>query len=126
MISPLFPPTCEGMTIATDALQPDRESTRREESASGNGRPLPLAELVEQEAQHYRARGTFEGAFLARQMERLAQLIRWTGATTPEDHEARMEVWDEEIREQWFDRGYHEGYEAGRRDALRALRPEGS
>ena len=52
-------------------------------------------------------------------MERLAQLIRWTGATTPEDHEARMEVWDEEIREQWFDRGYHEGYEAGCRDAAR-------
>ena len=59
-------------------------------------------------------------------MERLAQLIRWTDAATSEDHEARMEVWDEEIREQWFDRGYHEGYEAGRRDAVRARRADGS
>jgi hypothetical protein len=64
------------------------------------------------------------GDFLARQMERLAQLIRWTNASTPEDHEARMEVWDEEIREQWFDRGYHEGYEAGRREACRARRDD--
>jgi hypothetical protein len=30
-----------------------------------------------------------------------------------------MEVWDEEIRQQWFDRGYHEGWEAGRRAVIR-------
>jgi hypothetical protein len=112
------------MPITTDALRLNGETTGREELAAENGRPLPLAEAVEREAQNYRARGTSEGAFLARQIERLAQLIRWTGATTPEDHEARMEVWDEEIRDQWFDRGYHEGYEAGRRDAVRALRPD--
>lgn len=50
-------------------------------------------------------------------MERLAQLIRWTGANDPKEHEARMEVWDEDIREKCFDRGYSEGYEAGRRSA---------
>ena len=51
--------------------------------------------------------------FLARQMDRLAQLVRWTGAATPEDHEGRMDVWDAEIAERQFDRGYAEGREAG-------------
>jgi hypothetical protein len=41
-------------------------------------------------------------------MERLAQLIQWTGATTPAEHEARMDVWDESVREQWFERGLAE------------------
>ena len=80
-----------------------------------NGQPISLVEIVDHEAMAYRAWGTPEGEFLARQMDRLAQLIRWTGAATPEDHEARMEVWDDEIRERFFDRGYHEGHEAGRR-----------
>jgi hypothetical protein len=56
-------------------------------------------------------------------MERLAQLIRWTGAATSEEHEARMEVWDEDIREKWFDRGFTEGHEAGRRDTARCRAP---
>ena len=85
---------------------------------------LTLAEVVDHEAMAYRAWGTPAGDFLARQMERLAQLVRWTGATTPEEHEARMEVWDEEVREQWFDRGYHEGQEAGRREAARLRRED--
>jgi hypothetical protein len=41
-------------------------------------------------------------------MERLAQVIPWTGATTPGEHVARMEVWDEAVREQWFERGLAE------------------
>jgi hypothetical protein len=113
------------MTITTDAFRLDSQSARPEEGVSGSSWPLPLAAVVHQEATKYRALGTPAGAFFARQMERLAQLLRWTGATRPEDHEARMEVWDEEIRQQWFDRGYHEGYEAGRRDAMRALRADG-
>jgi hypothetical protein len=87
-----------------------------------NGQPLTFAEVVDHEAMAYRAWGTPAGDFLARQMERLAQLVRWTGATTPEEHEGRMEVWDEEVREQWYDRGYHDGREAGRREAVRARR----
>jgi hypothetical protein len=35
-----------------------------------------------------------------------------------------MEVWDDEVREQWFDRGYHEGLEAGRREAARVHRED--
>lgn len=85
-------------------------------AATANGKPLTLAETVDHEALAYRAWGTPAGDFLARQMERLAQLVRWTGATTPEDHEARMEVWDDDLRRQWEDRGYEAGREAGRRE----------
>ena len=70
---------------------------------------MTLVEIVEHEALGYRAWGTPEGDFLARQMERVAQLIRWTGASTPEDHEDRMEVWDAEIRDRYWDMGFHEG-----------------
>lgn len=77
-----------------------------------NSQPMTLVEIVDHEAMGYRAWGTPEGDFLARQMERLAQLIRWNGATTPEDHEDRMEVWDAEIRERWEARGYEEGKRA--------------
>src|SRR5262249_36092417 len=84
-----------------------------------NGQPTTLAEVVDHEARAYRAWGTPAGDFLARQMERLAQLVRWTGAGTPEEHEARMEVWDDELRDQWFDRGYQEGVDDGRREAAR-------
>ena len=90
--------------------------------AQESPRPLPgtasrtLLEIVDHEALGYRAWGTPEGDFLARQMERLAQLIRWTGASTPEDHEDRMEVWDAEIRDRYWDMGFHEGLVAGRRE----------
>jgi hypothetical protein len=83
---------------------------------TANGEPLTLAETVDHEAMAYRAWGTSTGDFLARQMERLAQLVRWTGATTPEAHEDRMQIWDEDVRRQWEDRGFAAGHEAGRRE----------
>ena len=97
--------------------------TDRPRTVPANGEPVTLAEIVEHEALAYRAWGTPAGDFLARQMERLAQLVRWTGAATPEEHEARMEVWDDGLRTQWFDRGYSEGIEAARRE-LAPCRPE--
>ena len=81
--------------------------------------PQSLTELVDHEALAYRAWGTPEGDFLARQMERLAQLIRWTGATTPEDHDARMEVWEDEIRDQQYYRGLDEGLARAAEGSLR-------
>jgi hypothetical protein len=84
--------------------------------AAIDGRPTTLAELVDHEALAYRAWGTPEGEFLARQMERLAQLVRWSGAATPEDHEARMEIWEADLRQQWEDRGHATGLEQGRRE----------
>ena len=52
-------------------------------------------------------------------MERLAQLVRWTGAATPEVHEDRMQIWEDDLRQQWEDRGYEAGYAAGRREGRR-------
>lgn len=78
-----------------------------------NGVPRTLVETIDDEARSYWSWGTPTGDFLARQMERLAQLVRWTGATTPADHEARMEVWEEDIRAQQYDRGYADGLAAG-------------
>jgi hypothetical protein len=112
----------DGLAIAPDRLPAAGELSLLPPLIPSNGQPLTLAEVIDHEAMAYRAWGTPVGEFLARHMERLAQLIRWTGATTPEEHEARMEVWDDEVREQWYDRGYHEGLEAGRREAARVLR----
>ncbi len=107
---PPVPPSTDHCPLTTDHC---------EAQPSPNGRPTTLAELVDHEALAYRAWGTPEGEFLARQMERLAQLVRWTGATTPADHEDRMEVWDETLREDWERRGYEAGYAAGRREGRR-------
>jgi hypothetical protein len=74
-----------------------------------NGRPVTLAEIVDHEALGYRARGTPIDDFLATPMERLSQLVRWTGAATPQAYEDRMQVWDDDIRVTEFDRGYSEG-----------------
>jgi hypothetical protein len=90
-------------------------TSRRVQEAPANGEPSTLAETVEHEAMGYRAWGTPEGDFLAHQMERLAQLLRWTGATNPTDHEDRMETYDRELHDRYYDQGYHDGYEEGRR-----------
>jgi hypothetical protein len=85
----------------------------------GDDRPATLIQTVEREATAYRAIGTPEGDFLGRQMDRLAQLIRFTGAADGEEHEARMAVMEESVKEAEFDRGYAEGREAGLRSAFR-------
>ena len=82
-----------------------------------NGQPTQFLEVVEHEAMGYRAWGTSTGRFLAEQMSRIAQLIRWTGATTPEDHEDRMEIYDRELRDRFYEQGYQDGQEDGRRES---------
>jgi hypothetical protein len=124
MTSTSLPLSPDGLATAPDSFGLVGELPVLPASIPANGQPMTLAEVVDHEAMAYRAWGTPAGEFLARQMERLAQLVRWTGATTPEEHEARMEVWDQEVREQWFDRGYHEGQEAGRREAARLRRDD--
>lgn len=83
----------------------------RPEDADGPRFSFP--ELIDQEALGYHAWGTPVGDFMAHEMEKLAQMVRWTQATTPAEHEARMAVWDAEIREQWEARGYEAGRSAG-------------
>jgi hypothetical protein len=71
--------------------------------------PRTLAELVDHEALAYRAWGTLEGDFLARQMERLAQLIRFTQAQTPGEFEDRLEACEFDLRAREYDRGFEDG-----------------
>jgi hypothetical protein len=82
-----------------------------------NGQPMTLLEVVEHEAMGYKAWGSPAGKFLSDQLGRVAQLLRWTGARTPEEHEERMEVYDRELRDRYYDQGYHDGLEAGLREA---------
>ncbi len=79
-----------------------------------NGEPQTLAEMIDDEARAFRDRGDMVGQFIADHLERLAQLVRWTGAQTPEDHLARMEVLDEEMKARQFDRGVEHGLNAAR------------
>jgi hypothetical protein len=81
-----------------------------------NGEPQTLPEKIDDEARAYRDRGDSLARFLADHLERLAQLVRWTRANTPEDHDARMEVWDSEISARTYDRGYEDGLDAARRE----------
>jgi hypothetical protein len=62
----------------------------------------------EQIAAHL-AKGTPEDRFIAEQLERVAQLIRFTGATTPEEFHARVETNDQWARQAEFDRGWTAG-----------------
>jgi hypothetical protein len=99
-------------------LPDEREAPADEEPRppwpdDADGPWLTFAELIDHEALDYRAWGTPVGDFLARQMEILAQSVRWTGATTPEEHESRIEVWDGDLRERWRAIGYEEGRCAG-------------
>jgi hypothetical protein len=71
--------------------------------------PRTLAEVVDHEALAYRAWNTPEGDFLARQMERLAQLIRFTEAETPGEFEDRLEAYEFDLRAREYDRGFEDG-----------------
>jgi hypothetical protein len=81
-----------------------------------NGQPTTLVEIVEHEALGYRAWGTPVGDFLARQMDRLGQLIAWASATTPADFEDRLEVYDRELRDRHYRMGFEDGLQTGRRE----------
>ena len=114
-----FNPTPEDQAWACQALNAEPAVP----TVPVNGQPVTLAEYVDDEARSYRSQGTPEAAFIAEHLERLGQLIRWTGAATPAEHNDRMEIWDEEIRAQHYDRGYSDGVAAARRE-LSPFRPE--
>jgi hypothetical protein len=85
-------------------------------SGPDNSTPMSLAEIVDHEALGYMAWGTPEGDFLARQMQRLGQLIRWTSASNPADFEDRLEVYDRELRDRHYRMGFEDGLQTGRRE----------
>ncbi len=117
-----LPPTSESLPGVSEPLPVASRWGLPIPGPAENGQPASLAEVIDHEARSYHAWGTPAGDFLARQLERLGQLVRWTGATTPEEHEARMEVWEEELREEWYENGFEEGRQAGHREAAQARR----
>ncbi len=117
-------PTSESLPVVSDRFPMEAGWNLPIPDPTENGQTTSLAEVIDHEARSYRAWGTPAGDFLARQLERLGQLVRWTGATTPKEYEARMEFWDEELREQWYDQGFEEGRQAGRREAARVRRED--
>lgn len=85
------------------------------EAVPTNGMPRSLAHFVDDEARAYRAQGTPEAAFLADQLGRIAQLVRWTNATNAQDYIERLDVWEQDIREREYARGFQAGSKAGKR-----------
>jgi hypothetical protein len=96
------------------SLANDRAAHHSPLALPSNGQPLTLAEMIDDEARAYRDRGDSIGRFIADHLDRLAQLVRWTDATTPDQHEERMEIYDDELRAKHYDRGYEDGLEAAR------------
>ena len=60
-------------------------------------------------AAQQRGLGTPEARFAAEQLERVAQLLHFTAAETPDQYFDRLFANEESEREAAFDRGYHEG-----------------
>ncbi len=100
---PPAPETFVDHTVGTDSMGGEIFAS------DVNGEPMTLVESVDHEALAYRAWGTPIGEFLAEQMERVAFLVRFTGATTPREYADRVEVLELGLREEAFDRGYAEG-----------------
>jgi hypothetical protein len=71
-----------------------------------------LLAYVEAQAREYRSLGAPSARFVAEQLERTAQVIRFTGAETPEQFEDRVFANEQAVQEQHFERGYQEGRES--------------
>ena len=78
---------------------------------------LPLAELIDRQANFYRGWGNPHGAMLAEAMECLALQARMTDSNTPGELATRVDELDVVAREQHEAIGYAAGLEAGRREA---------
>jgi hypothetical protein len=80
---------------------------------------LDLAGLAEFQAQFFRGWGNGAGDLFGRVMEELSQKVRFVGAVTPEDFEAREQTIEQEAREQWEDVGYEQGKAAAKAECER-------
>jgi hypothetical protein len=68
-----------------------------------------LLNHVKAEAIRLRERGGAHAAFVAAQLDRVAQLIIFTGAETPEQYDDRVFANEQAVQEGHFERGYQEG-----------------
>lgn len=105
------PKTCKHVRalVAAGLLDADVRQQRPRLAAPSSA---TLAEHADHEANAYQAIGGPVATLFAQTMAELALKIRLTQATTPDEYEARIEVLDDGIREQWEARGYEEGRRA--------------
>ena len=95
---------------------------RRRSAAAGRPRrssgevPAPiaggapsLADRVAAEADRFRRSGSPLAGFLADQLERLAQVIAFTGAQSPQDFVDRLDVHERDLLASEYDRGFADG-----------------
>jgi hypothetical protein len=64
----------------------------------------------------HRAAGSPADLFIAEQLERVAQLLRFTGAETAQEFAARVELNEQWARQAEFDRGWAAGRASLRRE----------
>ncbi len=77
-------------------------------AAIAGGAPS-LADLVTAEADRLRRCESPIGGFLAGQLDRVAQLIRFTGARSPEQYQDRIEAHESDLLAREYDRGFSDG-----------------
>ena len=101
--------------IATGVINPSVPSAPAIPSIvpSANGKPESLLAYIESQASAYRAMDTPESAFLADQLDRIAQIAVWVKATTPLEYADRLDVMDARRDDDIHQRGYAEGFDAG-------------
>jgi hypothetical protein len=85
------------------------DPTPADEAAFAPAERMTLAELVDRQADQYRAWANPVGEMLAQAMDRLALQIRLTAATTPAELEARVDELDAAQRETWEAIGFEQG-----------------
>jgi hypothetical protein len=117
-----WPVWCDAFVLALGAVELEPEPTDADWAEVGEladqaaaqrfldrSDRLTLPELVDRQADAYRAWGNAAGEMLARHMEELALRCRWVDATTPEDYDARHELVERDARESWWKQGFAAG-----------------
>ena len=97
-------------------LEPHDLAGAEEALARGGPAPAPiaggapsLADRVAAEADRFRRSGSPLAGFLADQLERLAQVIAFTGAQSPQDFADRLDVHERDLLASEYDRGFADG-----------------
>jgi hypothetical protein len=78
---------------------------------------LSLPELIDHQADWFRSWPSAAGDLIARALDELALKVRMVDATTPEDAMARIEILEQDVRQQWEAIGFENGKAAGLRQA---------
>lgn len=97
-------------------LEPHDLAGAEEALRRGGPAPAPiaggapsLADRIEQRAARMRRLEGELGAFLADQLERVAQLVAFTGAQSPQDFADRLDVHERDLLASEYDRGFSDG-----------------